>query len=209
MQPRHIFPLATLAFAAASIVFSFPFSGKHALAATAPAVTYDKDGSLLLPPNYREWVYLSSGMDMSYTSESPPEHSVFDNVFVSPEAYRAFMKTGTWPDKTAFVLEAREAKDRGSINLRGHYQSTAVMGLEVHVKDASRFAGKWGFYAVDSTTLKGKLFQPDANCYSCHSEHGAVDTTFVQFYPTLLPIADQKKTLSPAYLSESGAAVKP
>ena len=32
-------------------------------------------------------------------------------------------------------------------------------------------------------------------------KHGAVDTTFVQFYPTLMPIAEQKKTLSAAYLA--------
>jgi hypothetical protein len=29
-----------------------------------------------------------------------------------------------------------------------------------------------------------------------------VDTTFVQFYPTLLPIATSKGTLSAAYLKE-------
>jgi aspartate oxidase len=40
-------------------------------------------------------------------------------------------------------------------------------------------------------------------CYSCHAAHAAVDTTFVQFYPTLLPIAQANKTLSPAYLKES------
>ena len=40
-------------------------------------------------------------------------------------------------------------------------------------------------------------------CYSCHAEHAAVDTTFVQFYPTLLPIAKGKGTLSPAYLKET------
>jgi hypothetical protein len=34
-----------------------------------------------------------------------------------------------------------------------------------------------------------------------------VDTTFVQFYPTLLPIARAKGTLTPAYLKEEPAAV--
>jgi hypothetical protein len=42
-----------------------------------------------------------------------------------------------------------------------------------------------------------------AGCYSCHSEHGAVNTTFVQFYPTLLPIAKLKGTLSVGYLKET------
>jgi hypothetical protein len=41
-----------------------------------------------------------------------------------------------------------------------------------------------------------------ADCYSCHASHAAVDTTFVQFYPTLLPIAKSKNTLTPAYLKE-------
>jgi hypothetical protein len=38
-----------------------------------------------------------------------------------------------------------------------------------------------------------------AECYSCHKQHAAVDTTFVQFYPTLLGIATLKGTLSPGY----------
>jgi aspartate oxidase len=36
----------------------------------------------------------------------------------------------------------------------------------------------------------------------------AADTTFVQFYPTLLPIAEEKQTLSASYLKEGAAAVK-
>jgi hypothetical protein len=32
-----------------------------------------------------------------------------------------------------------------------------------------------------------------------------VDTTFVQFYPTLLPIAQKKGTLSDAYVKEVAA----
>jgi len=41
-----------------------------------------------------------------------------------------------------------------------------------------------------------------ANCYSCHPANGAVDTTFVQVYPTRLSIARTKKTLNDHYLSE-------
>ena len=44
-----------------------------------------------------------------------------------------------------------------------------------------------------------------ATCYSCHQDHGAVDSTFVQFYPTLLPIAKSKSTLAEKYLQEIGA----
>src|ERR1700727_920121 len=80
---------------------------------------YSEDGRLLLPENYREWVYLSTGFDMSYSPMAMTGHHMFDNVFVEPGAYKAFIATGTWPDKTVLVLEVRGAKDKGSINKHG------------------------------------------------------------------------------------------
>src|ERR1035438_5691548 len=97
--------------------------------------------------------------------------------------------------------------DKGSINQQGHYQGTQVMGVEVHVKDEARFPGKWAFFDFDDE-VSGSLFPKDAACYSCHADHTAVDTTFVQFYPTLLPIAQSKGTLSAAYQKESAAEQK-
>jgi Cytochrome P460 len=170
----------------------------------APA--YDKNGAMLFPKRYREWVYLSSGIDMSYSlAAKASDHPMFDNVFVNPEAYAQFVQSGKWPDKTVLVLESRAGMDKGSINHRGHYQGTEVMGIEVHVKDESRFPGKWAFFDFDNQ-VSGSLFPKEASCYSCHAEHAAVDTTFVQFYPTLLPIAKQKQTLSASYLKDEAAA---
>jgi hypothetical protein len=167
-----------------------------------PKLEYTADAQLKLPEHYREWVYLTSGFDMSYNPNAMQmDHHMFDNVFVNPEAYKAFVETGTWPDKTVLVLESRLAAGKGSINQRGNYQSD-IMGVEVHVKDEARFPGKWAFYGFgDGKT--GKLIPTTATCYSCHASHGAVDTTFVQFYPTLLAIAKSKATLSPAYLKEA------
>jgi hypothetical protein len=191
--------------AAASLPFVLHFSWPaHAASAHTPA--YAANGDLLPVENYREWVYLTSGIDMSYNPK-PADMTMFDNVFVNPEAYRSFVATGTWPDKTMLVLEVREAKGKGSINQHGHFQGTQLMGMEVHVKDESRFPGKWAFFDFDSPAMNGTLIPQGAPCYTCHTAHAAVDTTFVQFYPTLLPIAEVKKTLSEAYLKdEAGAA---
>ena len=169
---------------------------------------YTSDGQLKLPEHYRQWVYLTTGFDMSYNPAlTNTDHHMFDNVFVNPEAYKAFVETGTWPDKTIMVLEARLAECKGSINQKGNYQGTKVMGLEVHIKDAARFPGKWAFFGFDEGKTT-KMIPTDMACYSCHSEHAAVDTTFVQFYPTLLPIARSKGTLSASYLKETGTAQK-
>jgi hypothetical protein len=163
---------------------------------------YTEDGQLVLPADYREWVYLSSGFDMAYRPMAMGHH-MFDNVFVEPGAYKAFLATGTWPDKTMLVLEARRAMDKGSINKSGNFQSTDVMGIEVHVKDSAHLQG-WAFFGFDTGTT-AKMTPRTAECYSCHAAHAAVDNTFVQFYPTLLPIATAKGTLSAAYKTESAA----
>jgi hypothetical protein len=81
------------------------------------------------------------------------------------------------------------------------------MNLEIHVKDKARFADRfadgWAFFVSSDGKQAGTLMPGSANCYSCHRDHGAVDTTFVQFYPTLLPIAKDKATLSADYLKDS------
>jgi hypothetical protein len=166
---------------------------------------FTANAELKFPTHYREWVYLTTGFDMSYNpSAMQMGHHMFDNVFVNPEAYKAFVETGTWPDKTILVIEGRRAEGKGSINQKGNFQGE-MMGFEVHVKDEARFPGKWAFFAFgDEKTAK--MIPTTADCYSCHSSHAAVDTTFVQFYPTLLPIAKTKNTLSPAYLKSTETA---
>jgi len=172
--------------------------------APSPANTprYTQDGKLEFPADYRRWVYLSSGMDMSYRKNTNMNHSMFDNVFVNPEAFDEFQKTGTWPDKTMLVLEARMAGSNASINKAGKFQTTETMGFEVHVKD-SRFPGGWAFFGFGDEK-PAAMIPVKADCYSCHQQHGAVDTTFVQFYPTLIQLAEQKGTLSEAYKKEEG-----
>ncbi len=186
----------------------FPARSVRASAGATPGVlAYDKDGNFLLPQNYREWTFLSSGIDMAYgpNGVAATRHSVFDNVFVDPEAYRSFLAQGTWPDKTVMILEVRSAETNVSINHGGHSQG-GVTGVEVHLKDASRFSpDKWAFFDVNASGT-GTLIAKTASCYSCHREHAAVDTTFVQFYPTLLPLAKERGTLSAAYLKDQAAS---
>jgi hypothetical protein len=163
-------------------------------------VRYTADGRMEFPKDYRSWVYLSSGIDMAYgeNASQPGNAHLFDNVFVDRAAYAHFEKTGQWPEGSVFVLEIRGAVAEGSINKRGHFQTTRL-ATEVHVKD-KRFKSGWAFFNFRGEA-PGTLFPQDSQCNQCHEQHGAADTTFVQFYPTLLPIARDKKTLSAAYLA--------
>jgi Cytochrome P460 len=201
--PSRVYLPVALCLLAAAIAATL-MSKKSAQAASSATPAYASNGDMLPPANYREWIYLTSGVDMSYSPKAgASDHSMFDNVFVNPEAYRSFLATGTWPDKTVMVLEVRAARTKGSINQRGHFQDTGVMDMEVHVKDEQRFPGKWAFFSFDKPDGNGSLIPQGAPCYSCHTAHGAVDTTFVQFYPTLLPIAQKKGTLADAFVKET------
>lgn len=144
--------------------------------------------NLIRPEGYREWVYLSSGLGMNY-SPAAGESERFTNVFVPQWAYRDFAATGKWPDKTMFALEDRAAESKGSINKTGHFQ-TNLIGLAVEVKDESRFPDKWAYFGF-SEEAKTAEAKPKQQCWQCHNDHGAVEHTFVQFYPTLKPIAQK------------------
>jgi len=186
---------ALFAMAAAGVFFvGLAVKAQSPASADPTLPRFGADNELMRPENYREWIYLSSGLGMSYgpnatNNPNPP----FDNVFVTPSAYRSFLQTGTWPDKTMFVLELRGSASEGSINRAGRFQGQ-VIGVEVEVKDESRFPGKWAFYEFGRNATSAKPLPTSASCYSCHAQNGAVDNTFVQFYPTLTDIAKQKGT---------------
>ena len=166
------------------------------LAQTGGAIQYNKDGSMVLPTDYREWVFLSSGINMTYgPAAGTNDHPRFENVFVNPAVYQAFLKNGTWPDKTVLMLEIRDSDSKVSINKDGRVQ-TKVAAIEAHVKDSSR--GGWAFYGFQGGGQEGKPFPRTAECFSCHERNGAVDSTFIQFYPTLVETARKHGTYKAA-----------
>ena len=166
-----------------------------AASAFAQGPQFTKDGKLIKPADYREWIFLSSGLGMTYGGGAPDAaNPLFDNVFVNPPAYREFLKTGKWPDGTIFVLEVRSSDSNASINKAGHFQS-AVNHMSAEVKDSSRFKDKWAFFPLSANANESSELPKSAGCQTCHGQHGAVENTFVQFYPTLLPVAREKGTL--------------
>ncbi|HZR37099.1 MAG TPA: cytochrome P460 family protein [Nevskia sp.] len=173
-----------------------------------PAPAYGADGKLPMPADYRQWTFLTSSLDMSYNRTGEPDMHLFDNVFVQPQAYRSFLDSGTWPEHTVLVKEVRGASTRGSINRRGKFQTPQLVELEIHVKDEARFAdGGWGFFVSDGAAPAQQI-PPQADCYACHRAHGAVDNTFVQFYPTLIDLARSKNTLSAGFRKDEAADAK-
>jgi len=147
---------------------------------------YNPKNELLRPQDYRSWVFLSSGLGMSYSS-SAGGHEMFTNVFVPRWAYDEFQKSGKWPEGSMFVVEERGSQQKGSINKVGHFQ-TDFMGMGVEVKDSAHFPDKWAYFNFDENG-KSASANPKEGCFQCHDQHAAVEHSFVQFYPTLKPVA--------------------
>lgn len=190
--------------AGVALVSSCLFVGSLAISGEPPAdgPRYVDGTNLARPANYREWPFIGSGLGLTYEGETNTAPPAFTNVFVNPSSYRAFMQTGRWPNETLFVLEIRRSETGSSPNRSGTFQGELVF-LEAEVKD-SRFPDGWGFFnfgpgkalADTAAPLSGTAVAP---CVECHTNHAAVERTFVQFYPTLLEIARQRGTLRPGF----------
>jgi hypothetical protein len=162
----------------------------------SPKPQYDAKGNLLLPADYRDWEFLSAGYGMNY-SPAPGGHELFTNVFVQRWAYEDFLKSGKWPERSMFVIDERAAESKGSINKKGHFQ-TDLTGLVVEVKDATRNPDKWAYYSFQPNARTATAMPKGNDCWSCHEQHAAVEHTFVQFYPTLIPMAKKFGTYNEA-----------
>jgi hypothetical protein len=153
---------------------------------------FTADGELQRPVGYRNWRFVTSGLGMSYgpaaRAAALTGQEMFDNVFVQPAAYDAFLRDGVWPEGTMFVLELRGTGTQRAPNNRGYFQ-TDVHAVEVSVKDSARFKGRWAYFDFGPAARTAEP-QPQSGCFACHEKNTAVDMTFVQFYPTLQRVKD-------------------
>ena len=142
---------------------------------SSDAPQFMSDSQLVLPKDYREWVYLSSGLGMNYgpAAQADQGNAMFDNVFVTPRVYKAFLESGRWPDKTIFILEIRRATEKRSINNAGRFQ-TDLLTIEAAVKDEARFPQKWAYFGFNRSD-KAIALPATSGCNSCHSQNAAVE----------------------------------
>jgi hypothetical protein len=188
---------AGLLIALMNTVLVLPVITRAAESESSEWASYSSEGQLLRPENYREWVTVGTGLNMTYgpAAQTSNDTPMYTNVLVSQAAYRGFMKSGSWPDKTVFILEIRRSVPVNAVKNgnNGYFQGDLV-AVEAEVKD-SKFPGGWAFFNFGGGSSKGNLIPTTASCYSCHAKNAAVENTFVQFYPVLREVAKEKGTL--------------
>ena len=174
--------------------------------ARSTAPEYDAKGDLKRPTDFRTWVFVGASIGLRYHKELPdtprekdlPKNDKpgeFHTVYIRPESYEHYLKTGKFPDLTVLVMDVYESKDRDikGIVSKGLFHG-ASRGFEVAVKNSKRPDGSktdWAYYDFDKPTKATAAAFRDAACYDCHLKHADVDNVWVQFYPTLRDRAEK------------------
>lgn len=151
-----------------------------------PKPSFTDKGRLIRPEGHREWMFVGSNLGMAYSDAAKPRVT-YHNIYIQREAYKHYVATGKFPDKTMLVMELMKVGTNASINRQGSFQDSAI-GIEVALKDESRFQEKWAYFnfiGEGDKPMADSSAMPKQQCWACHNEHGAVDNVFVQFYPML------------------------
>jgi YHS domain-containing protein len=154
-----------------------------------PMPSYDDEGRLELPPDYRRWVLVGSSLGLSY-SEGEGGMEMFHETLMEPTAYDHFSRTGEFREGTMLVLLLHGVGENVSPQRRGRF-AAEIHGVEMAVKDGTRSERGWeyyGFGGMNGIRDRATAVASEA-CYECHRTEAAHDNVFVQFYPLLTDVA--------------------
>ena len=159
-------------------------TGKPAAAGLGPAARseapahqpeYTAQGELKLPVDFDDWVFVGSNLGLEYKdpadnaapAATPPKTGNFHNVYINPEAYAHYRKTGEFPEKTMLVLDIYQAVPGApkSVVSSGLFPGKQ-MEVAVAVKNSARPDGSktdWAYYDFPLGQKTARAF-PDKAC---------------------------------------------
>lgn len=148
---------------------------------------FDKDGELLTPKGYREWVFVGAPVTPNDMNDGKPAFPEFHNVYIDPVSYAHWKKNGAFRDGTIIVKELTSVGTKESASGKGYFQGE-YLGIAATVKDSKRYADRpnhWAYFGFESYESKSAAAQADESCNACHKENAAFDNVFIQHYPVL------------------------
>ena len=153
-------------------------------------------GELKLPTDYHTWVFLGSPLTPNALNDGQAGFPEYHNVYVQPQAYLAYRKTGQFPEGTIMLKELQlttpatyDDGSRKEASGRGYFPGKRN-GIDISVRDSSRFKDTdgWGFFNFGHhgpPYAKTAAAAPKENCAGCHIAN-ATDMVFIKFYRPIL-----------------------
>jgi Cytochrome P460 len=190
----HKLPL-TLSAASAFLLAAVVWGQTQSVADSPQArtVEFTVDDTLKRPPvGYRKWVSIGTPLALH-----EGEAKAFHAVYMDPEGFAHYEKTGVFRDGTVVVKEAVGVGSTESITGKGYFMGEFT-GLQVSVKDSKRFKdepGNWAYFDFGNKYPLGAeaAKKPIASCNKCHQDNAKTDWVFSQYYPTLRAAAPRSK----------------
>lgn len=121
----------------------------------------EKDGSVVRPEGWREWVFIGTPLTPNALNGGEAPFPEFHNVYIEPSAYEYFKKTGKFSEGTQIAKELvlvrksengndKETGASAEVSGVGYFQGE-FQGLELAYKDSKRFPkepGGWVYYSL-------------------------------------------------------------
>ncbi len=213
MYPKHnipgrrVVPFATVMLAAvvglttgttpAATAGSPPSVATGGSAQSNKWVEYTPEGKMKRPPfSFRKWIYIGTPVTPNDMNDGKANFPEFHNVYIDPESFAHFEKTGEYRDGTVIVKELVSVGTKEAPSGDGYFQGDFI-GLEVSVKDAKRYPtdpGNWAFFSFGHSYPLKEVSAKNGvdDCNSCRQKH-AVKWVFSQYYPVLRAAMPAKK----------------
>jgi hypothetical protein len=166
--------------------------------APAALVEFTADGKLKQPVGYRKWMYIGTPLTPNDMNDGEASFPEFHEVYMDPESFAHYEKTGKFRDGTVLVKELSSVGTKEAPSGKGYFQGEFT-GLETAIKDSKRFKdepGYWAYfsfgheYPLKAEAAKGAV----ASCNQCHADNaGKTDWVFSQYYPVLRAAAPKSK----------------
>lgn len=160
-------------------------------------VQFTEEGKLMKPDGYRKWVYVGTPLTPNDLNGGEAPFPEFHAVYIDPESFAYYEKTGKFRDGTVLVKELVGVGAKEASSGKGYFMGKFT-GLEASIKDSKRFKdepGNWAYFSFGHTyplkamTAKNAI----ASCNQCHQANAAHDYVFTQYYPVLRASAPNTK----------------
>ena len=122
---------------------SFVLAGAAAARGPAALVEFTPDGKLKKPEGYRKWVYVGTPLTPNELNGGEAPFPDFHAVYIDPESYAHYEKTGEFRDGTVMIKELVGIGAKEATSGKGYFMGDFI-GLETSIKDSKRLQGRAG-----------------------------------------------------------------
>jgi hypothetical protein len=151
---------------------------------------FNAAGGLIRPQGWREWIFVGSPTTPNSLNGGAAPFPEFHTVYIDPESWEHYKKTGIFREGTMFAKELSLVGDTAATSGIGFFNGK-MQGFEIAHKDTSRYSKEsegWAYYSFghhDEPYADSAVEMPTAACAACHTASAVEDMVFTQYYPIL------------------------